>query len=263
MGACAMALLAPVLALDLKALKPEGYLSDFSHVVGAADKQRIEQYCGEVERATGAQMALVTIDTLDGAPIEDFANSLYRQWGVGQKGKNEGVLLLLVVKDRKSRVEVGYGLEPALPDGFAGGTLRAMRPALRAGQYGQALLDGAQEMGAKIAAAKGVSLDTGQTEAPERGTRRSRGSGFPVLVILAILAILLLLGRGGVAAGSGDSSAGCCSGICWGAEEEAAVGAEEASAAAIRAAEGLAALAAEIRAAAERPATGDERWNNG
>ncbi len=192
-----MALLAPALALDLKTLKPEGYLSDFSHVVGPADKQRIEQYCGEVERATGAQMALVTIDTLDGAPIEDFTNSLFRQWGVGKKGKDEGVLLLLVIKDHKSRVEVGYGLEPVLPDGFAGGTLRAMRPALRAGQYGQAMFDGAQEMGAKIAAAKGVSLDAGQTEAPVRRGRRSGGSGFPFWLILAIFALLLFLGRGG------------------------------------------------------------------
>jgi uncharacterized protein len=78
-------------------------------------------------------MALVTIATLEGEPIEDVANTIFRAWGVGQKGKNEGILLLLSIGDRRSRLEVGYGLEPILPDGLAGSILREMRPALRQG----------------------------------------------------------------------------------------------------------------------------------
>ena len=90
-------------------------------------------------------MALVTIDpSLDGEPIEDVANTIYREWGVGKKGKDEGILLLLAVKDRKNRLEVGYGLEPILPDGFVGSVLREMRPALQEGNYGQALLAAAR-----------------------------------------------------------------------------------------------------------------------
>ena len=84
-----------------------------------------------MQRATGVQMALVTIPSLEGEPIEDVANTIARAWGVGQKGKNEGILLLLAIQDRRSRLEIGYGLEPILPDGLAGSVLREMRPALR------------------------------------------------------------------------------------------------------------------------------------
>ena len=85
-------------AVDWTALKPQGYVSDFANVIDAASKSQLEAYCATVEGSTGAQMALVTIATLEGEPIEDVANTIYRAWGVGQKGKNEGVLLLLVVR---------------------------------------------------------------------------------------------------------------------------------------------------------------------
>src|ERR1700719_1628611 len=84
-------------AVDWKALKPEGYVSDFAHVIDAQSKAALEQYCARVEQASGAQMALVTIPTLEGEPIEDVANTIFRAWGVGQKGKNEGIMLLLVI----------------------------------------------------------------------------------------------------------------------------------------------------------------------
>src|SRR3954471_5660062 len=79
-------------AADLSSLKPQGYVSDFAGVLDERSRGGIERYCGDVERATSAQMAVVTIDTLDGAPIEEAANPLYRQWGIGKKGKDEGGL---------------------------------------------------------------------------------------------------------------------------------------------------------------------------
>src|SRR5579871_1836729 len=82
-------------AVDWKALRPQGYVSDFSDVIDAGSKARLESYCGMVERSTGAQMALVTIPTLEDEPIEDVANTIFRAWGIGQKGKDEGILLLL------------------------------------------------------------------------------------------------------------------------------------------------------------------------
>src|SRR5579859_3417942 len=106
---CVLALsLGPASAVDWKVLKPEGYLSDFAGVVDAESRAELENYCARVEQQTGAQMALVTIKTLDGEPIEDVANTIFRTWGVGQKGKNEGILLLLAVSDRRDRLEVGY-----------------------------------------------------------------------------------------------------------------------------------------------------------
>lgn len=101
--------------VDWKALKPEGYVSDFAHVIDAQSKAQLESYGGSVERATGVQMALVTLQTLEGEPIEDVANTIFRAWGVGHKGKDDGIMLVLVTGDRRSRLEVGYDLGQILP----------------------------------------------------------------------------------------------------------------------------------------------------
>src|SRR3974377_2065023 len=87
-------------AVDWKALKPQGYLSDFANVIDPATRARLDAYCGTVERSTGAQIALVTIPSLEGEPIEDVANTIYRAWGVGKKGKDEGIMLLVAIHDR-------------------------------------------------------------------------------------------------------------------------------------------------------------------
>jgi uncharacterized protein len=183
------------LALDPNSLKPQGYVSDFAHVLDANSRAMLEDYCARVEQATGVQMALVTIDSLEGDPIEDFTNALYRKWGVGKKGKDEGIMLLLAIKDRKSRVEVGYGLEPILPDGFVGGVLRESRPYLSGGQYGQAMLAAAEQMGGQIAKAKGVALDFSLRRS-SRPVVRGRGIPWP-LIVIGILLLLALLRRGG------------------------------------------------------------------
>lgn len=147
-------------------------------------------------------MALVTLRTLEDEPIDDVANTIYRAWGVGQKGKNEGILLLLVVGDRRSRLEVGYGLEPILPDGFDGSVLRDMRPALRQGQYGEAMMAAAETIGSTIAKAKNVSLDA---QLPRR-MRRSTGGSIPwpaIIIFLFFVFWLLRAGRGGRGGGGG------------------------------------------------------------
>ena len=103
---CVLALsLAPAFAVDWKALKPQGYVSDFGSVIDAESKAELENYCGRVEQQTGAQMALVTIQSLSGEPIDDVANTIYRAWGVGKKGKDEGILLLLSISEF-----IGFGL---------------------------------------------------------------------------------------------------------------------------------------------------------
>lgn len=189
-------------ALDLNSLKPQGYVSDFAKVLIPQARQQLEAYCGQVEQVTGVQMAVVTIDSLDGQPVEDVANALYRKWGIGKKGKDEGILLLIAIKDHKDRIEVGYGLEPILPDGFEGGVLRQARPLLRQGAYGQALFAAVGEMGSRIAAAKGVSLDS--SPRPRRPMASSRGSGIPFVAIIIVVVILLsFLSRGGRGGGGG------------------------------------------------------------
>ena len=191
-------------AVDWKALKPEGYVSDFAHAIDPASKAQLEAYCGTVEQATGAQMALVTIPSLEGEPIEDVANTIYRAWGVGQKGKNEGILLLLAVGDRRNRLEVGYGLEPILPDGFSGSVLREMRPALRQQQYGEALKAAGETIGATIAKSKNVTL----TAQLPRRIRPSSGDSIPWPVIFGGILVILWLARLGGPRGYGGGGGG-------------------------------------------------------
>ena len=182
-------------AADWTKLKPEGYVSDFAHVLDAASRESIDLYLTAVEKASGAQVAIVSIDTLDGEPIDDVANKLYRQFGVGQKGKNEGALFLLVVKDRKSRLEVGYGLEPIVPDGVAGDILRAMRPALRAQQYGPALIEATRVLGTKIAAGKNITIAEALPARQFRegeSERRSPASNQKIIQILVVVGAIAL-----------------------------------------------------------------------
>lgn len=184
-------------AVDFGALKPQGYLNDFAGVVDPAVRASLERYCASVERSTGAQIALVTLPTLEGEPIEDVANLLFRKWGVGAKGQNEGILLLLVISDRRSRLEVGYGLEPLIPDGFAGGLLRQMRPALAEQHYGDAFVVAAHTIGSRIAEAKGTQI--GSPDHLPR--RRSRSASLPWPLLLGGIGVLLwvlsMAGRGG------------------------------------------------------------------
>src|SRR5271167_2100778 len=105
------------LAEKIEQLKPQGYVNDFAGVLSEAVREQIAAVCKEVDKKAHAQIAVVTVRSLDDVAVEDFANKLYERWGVGYKGENRGVLILLAVNDRKYRVEVGYGLEPILPDG--------------------------------------------------------------------------------------------------------------------------------------------------
>jgi uncharacterized protein len=189
-------------ALDPNSLKPQGYVSDFAHVLDGQSRAQLEAYCGRVEQATGVQMAIVTIDSLDGQPVEDVANTLYRKWGVGKKGKDEGIMLLVAIKDHRDRIEVGYGLEPILPDGFVGSVLREARPLFRQSAYGRGLFAAAEEMGTRIAAAKGVTLDFSLR--PVRRSAPQRSPKIPFLLIAIVVLILLsLLGRGRGGGGGG------------------------------------------------------------
>ncbi len=185
-------------AVDVRSLpKPTGYVSDLAGVVSAPEKEQLEQFCTAVEQQLGVQFGLVTIDSIGDQPIRDFALDLAREWGVGIKKDNQGVLLLLVIKDRKSDIETGRGIEPYITDGFAGSTLRAMRPELREGQYGAALLTAAQSMAAQIAQGKGIAFSGPLPPRPPPRARDSR-SGIPgPLIILGIFLLFWLLSRGG------------------------------------------------------------------
>ncbi len=197
---CFLAAVSSAFAVDWKALKPQGYTSDFAGVIDAQSRTALDQYAAAIEKATGAQLAFVTLPTLQGEPIEDVANDLFHSWGIGQKNKDNGVMLLLVVQDHRSRLEVGNGLEEILPDGYDGLLLDNMRPELRARQYGQAMLTAAQAIGEVIAKARNVTV-----AAPAPGRRRviQRHRDVPWIPILFGLFIFWSLLRSSTRGGGG------------------------------------------------------------
>jgi uncharacterized protein len=185
------------LALDTKKLKPAGYVNDFARVLDPASVQQMENYCQQVEQATGAQIAVVTVDSIEDEPVEDVANRLYREWGIGKKGQDEGLLIFLAIKERKSRAEIGYGLEPVITDAQAGAVLRGIQPILRQGNYGGGLLAALQQFGGAIAQSKGVTIDgTAQALPPLRNRPAPVSIPFP-LILLGIIFLLFLISRGG------------------------------------------------------------------
>jgi uncharacterized protein len=168
--------------------KPAGYVSDFAGVISPQAKQQLEALCTELDRKTGSQLAIVTVKSLQGEPIEDFSVDLATRWGIGRKDKGDtGVLLLLAVQDRQSRMEVGYGIEPTITDGQAGSILRDMRPALRSGDYDGALMQAAGQVAALIAKANNVTLSVTVPPPTTNRPREPRGSPLGGLIWLLLL----------------------------------------------------------------------------
>jgi uncharacterized protein len=212
---CALA--ASSFALDLKSLKPQGYVSDFANVLDPQSRAQLEAYCAQEEQTTGVQIAMVTLPSLDGEPIEDVTNTLFRQWGVGKKGKDEGIMFLLAVQDHRDRIEVGYGLEPILPDGFDGGIMRGIQPLLRGGAYGQAMIAAAEQMAAEIARDKGAA-SPGLGSQPRLRTRPAPGpESLPwPLIIIGIVVLLFFLRGAGRGGGGGGGGTGLLAGLLLG-----------------------------------------------
>lgn len=188
---------AGISAQKLKDLKPQGYVNDFANVLSASAKQKLTALCAEVDSKAGAQIAVVTVSSLDGEEIEQYSKDLATRWGVGPKEKSRGVMILFAPNEHKYRFEVGYGLEEILPDGKVGGFGREAVPLLRQNNYDAAVLLVTQRVAAVIAADKGVTLDALSGVPPPRAESRERssGSGPSLNGIIFGIFILIFLGR--------------------------------------------------------------------
>jgi uncharacterized protein len=124
----------------LRSLEPTADVNDFAGILSPSQRDTLEARCRTVREKTGAQIAVVTLKSLEGGQIDDFAVKLFERWGIGQKEKKNGLLVLVAIQDRKARIEVGYGLEPILPDALAGRILREqLFPAFRQQRYADGL----------------------------------------------------------------------------------------------------------------------------
>ena len=115
---------------------PQGYVSDFAGLLSAQGKEQIEGQLSQLEKDTTAEVAVVTVKSLEDSTIEDYASRLFEKWGIGKEGKDNGVLFIIASEDRKVRIEVGYGLEPVLTDSRAGRILdKDVVPFLKKNEY--------------------------------------------------------------------------------------------------------------------------------
>ena len=140
--------------------RPLTYVIDLAGIVDGSTESRLNGYLKELEQKTTAQFIILTIKSLEGESIEDFAIKIaHDKWKLGQKGKDNGLLLLVAVNDHKYRIEVGYGLEGVLPDSMVGGIGRSlMVPFFKKGDYSNGIFSAALVMANAIAADAGVKI---------------------------------------------------------------------------------------------------------
>jgi uncharacterized protein len=173
--------------------KPVGAVNDFARVIPSDYKNRMEGLSQEVLEKTGTAIVVVTVESIGDNELNDYVNRLYKAWGIGKKGEDKGVLIFLTLKERKFRIETGYGVEGILPDGLVGEIRdRYAIPYFRKGDFGQGLSNAVTALASVVAKAANVSITGGAPVAqPGEKKVRQRGSVWPLIILVLILVSLL------------------------------------------------------------------------
>ncbi len=206
---------------------PRDYVVDLAGILKPNVSQKLNAMLQELERKTTAQVLVLTVQSLDGQSLEEFSVETKEQWKLGQKGKDNGVLIVVAVQDRKYRLEVGYGLEGILPDSTVGSIGRQyFVPYFRQGDYGTGLYAGTLAVANIIAHDAGVEIADMPRMARPEGSVNTRGQRIPpfFVVIALVVAVILFVthpkqcflimlmnsmgGRGGWSGGGGGFGGG-------------------------------------------------------
>lgn len=175
-------------------------VNDFAEVIDAGAEQQLEGLIRQLQSASGDVLVVATVKTYQPwADLKSYAVQMFANGGkgIGVKGQDNGVLLVLALDDRQVWIESGYGLEGFITDGFAGETSRAMVPFFRSGDYGSGLLAGATTVAQRVAQGRNVTLDVAPIQAQRAERRGSNGGRFPVGLIVILLIIFLNMMGGG------------------------------------------------------------------
>jgi uncharacterized protein len=191
--ACATAF--PQAVRDLP--KPTDYVSDIAHVLSAQTIDRVNHLCGEVDHEAKAQIAVVTINTTNGQPIQPYAVELEDAWKVGPKGSDRGLLILFAVNDRKYWIETGYGLEGILPDGKVGQIGRQMVPMLRNNDFDGAVTLAVDETSQIIAQDAGIKLQPLSRWGTQQQQPHATAGQIIGGIVFLILIVIFLIWAGG------------------------------------------------------------------
>lgn len=190
----AIALLAAVsghiAALDVPPLA--GRVNDHANLLSSGAKNELESYLAAVEESSGAQIALLTIPSLEGDSLEAYSIRVVEEWALGRSGKDDGVLLLVAITEKKIRIEVGYGLEGILTDAMSHYIIRnVMVPEFKGGRFASGIAKGLQAIGGTVAGEAPIS----QEQIRKSGS--GQGGGMPSSLFLLIFTLIFLLTRMG------------------------------------------------------------------
>lgn len=194
-------LLAPHLASAQTFPPLNGRVVDAASLLNPAQKAQLETLSAEVEKVAGRQFVVATIPALQGYPIEDYGYKLGRSWGIGQKGANNGIILIVAPNERKVRIEVGYGLEPIMTDALASAIIgEQVLPRFKSGDMPGGILAGAQAIAAQMklpaeaAEARAATAADSARAAPESSGNGAMIAGVIVLLIVFIV-VPIVFGR--------------------------------------------------------------------
>jgi len=186
--------------------KPSQYVVDLAGVIDAPTQARLNTRLRNLEAKTTAQVVVLTVNSLDGEPLENFSHQTAVKWGIGQKGKDNGVLLTVAVKDHKYRIEVGYGLEATLPDSLVGSLGRQyLVPNFRKGDYAAGIVATVNALADTISGGKAASAGSLRPTTRQPGSRGSIPGLTAILLLIFILLFTINIFR---KAGRGSGSGG-------------------------------------------------------
>ncbi len=173
-------------AAALKVPPLQGRINDRAGMLSSSAAADLEEYLAAVERASGVQIALLTIDSLEGESLESYSLKVVDSWELGQKGEDNGVLLLLTKAERKIRIETGYGLEGELTDAVSGYIIReAIVPELKNGNFDAGISNGLHAIGGVVSGEAPISQETINQSEQSRG-----GSPFFPLIVFLIFTLV-------------------------------------------------------------------------
>ncbi len=193
-----------VFAEDIDNLKPSGYINDYTNTLSYNTKSTLENVSRSLEKKTSAEVVVVMVSTTRPMEIEDYSEKLFKKWGIGKKGKDNGVLFLAAKNDRKMRIETGYGLEGVLPDGLCGRIIKeVIAPKFKTGDFDNGVINGYLQIVNKVCQEYNINLrdvlaDAGSQGLDARLGRRSTLLGLIKLIFTAVFILLFLGGRLGL-----------------------------------------------------------------
>ncbi len=171
-------LLAAVSSPALEIPQPTGYVNDLAGIISQTARLKLEQFLRDFEKSDSTQLTVLTIPTLEGEALEDYSLRVLETWKVGQKGFDNGALLLIAKTERKIRIEVGYGLEGRLTDLLAGRIIdNEISPRFKQGDFDGGVISGVVAMAEAV---RGEYTGTGSTNSKKKKTSPI-GFIFPLL----------------------------------------------------------------------------------